>query len=97
MTHLRISVKESREKIAAKIHWHGDIFDLPQDAVPLASSEKTRHQAFRFGKNAYGFLFHLEVTKEMIQEPRRIGKLTVIFQMPKGTHDFKEHRCISLQ
>ncbi len=50
------------------LHWHGDIFDLPQDAVPLASSELTRHQAFRYGKNTYGFLFHLEVTEPMVRE-----------------------------
>ncbi|HLD50386.1 MAG TPA: gamma-glutamyl-gamma-aminobutyrate hydrolase family protein [bacterium] len=50
------------------LHWHGDIFELPQDAVPLASSELTHYQAFRFGKNAYGFLFHLEVTEPMLRE-----------------------------
>jgi GMP synthase (glutamine-hydrolysing) len=44
------------------LHWHGDIFDLPAGAVHLASSERTAHQAFRFGDSAYGLLFHLEVT-----------------------------------
>ncbi len=48
-------------------HWHGDIFDLPTDAVPLASSELTALQAFRYGKNVYGFLFHMEVTREQIE------------------------------
>ena len=48
-------------------HWHGDIFDLPADAVPLASSDLTALQAFRHGENAYGILFHLEVTREQIQ------------------------------
>ncbi len=47
-------------------HWHGDLFDLPPDAVSLASSELTAHQAFRYGRHAYGFLFHLEVTAEII-------------------------------
>jgi GMP synthase (glutamine-hydrolysing) len=42
-------------------HWHGDIFDLPRGATLLASSALTAHQAFRYGKNAYGLLFHLEV------------------------------------
>ena len=54
------------------LHWHGDVFDLPQDAIPLASSGLTRHQAFRYGKNAYGFLFHMEVTEKMIQEWCRV-------------------------
>lgn len=61
------------------LHWHGDVFDLPQDAAPLASSELTRYQAFRYGKNAYGFLFHMEVTEKMIQEWVRkfSGELTM--------------------
>jgi GMP synthase (glutamine-hydrolysing) len=42
------------------LHWHGDVFDLPSDAVSLARSELTEHQAYRFEKNAYGLLFHLE-------------------------------------
>jgi len=49
-------------------HWHSDVFDLPADAVSLASSELTEHQAFRHGNNAYGFLFHMEVTDPMIRE-----------------------------
>jgi GMP synthase (glutamine-hydrolysing) len=42
------------------LHWHGDVFDLPRDAVSLARSELTLHQAFRWGERAHGFLFHLE-------------------------------------
>ena len=48
-------------------HWHGDVFDLPKDAVALASSEWTEHQAFSYGDSAYGFLFHMEVTEEIIR------------------------------
>lgn len=47
-------------------HWHGDVFDLPEGAVALASSEMTPIQAFRHGENAYGFLFHMEVTTEAV-------------------------------
>jgi GMP synthase (glutamine-hydrolysing) len=49
-------------------HWHGDIFALPKGATPLASSPMTELQAFRFGKNAYGLLFHLEVGEPEIGE-----------------------------
>lgn len=49
-------------------HWHGDVFDLPGSAAPLASSEQTRHQVFRYGSNAYGFLCHLEVTENLVRE-----------------------------
>jgi GMP synthase (glutamine-hydrolysing) len=41
-------------------HWHGDTFDLPQGATLLASSVDYPHQAFRFGKCAYGLQFHVE-------------------------------------
>ncbi|HVR83851.1 MAG TPA: gamma-glutamyl-gamma-aminobutyrate hydrolase family protein [Planctomycetota bacterium] len=49
-------------------HWHGDIFDLPRGASPLASSALTELQAFRSGENAYGLLFHLEVGEPEIRE-----------------------------
>ncbi len=48
-------------------HWHGDVFNLPQSASLLASSDLTPCQAFRYGVNAYGFLFHAEVTRKIIQ------------------------------
>jgi len=47
-------------------HWHGDVFDLPRGAEPLASSALTPCQAFRYGERAYGFLFHMEVTEKII-------------------------------
>ncbi|HEY3324413.1 MAG TPA: gamma-glutamyl-gamma-aminobutyrate hydrolase family protein [Planctomycetota bacterium] len=50
------------------LHWHGDVFDLPAGATRLASSDLTSVQAFRFGSNAYGLLFHLEVTAKMLSQ-----------------------------
>jgi GMP synthase (glutamine-hydrolysing) len=47
-------------------HWHSDVFSLPRRAVSLGASEWTPCQAFRSGKNAYGILFHLEVTGAQI-------------------------------
>jgi GMP synthase (glutamine-hydrolysing) len=41
------------------LHWHGDVFDLPDGAEHLARSERTEVQAFRHG-NAWGVLFHPE-------------------------------------
>ena len=55
-------------------HWHGDVFELPRDATPLAWSKLTEHQAFRYGDSAYGLLFHLEVTEQII------GRMTRTFQ-----------------
>jgi GMP synthase (glutamine-hydrolysing) len=42
------------------LHWHADTFDLPDGAELLASSERYVHQAFRWGKKAYGLQFHVE-------------------------------------
>ncbi len=49
------------------LHWHGDIFDLPSSAVSLASSDLTRHQAFRHGASAYGLLCHMEATRDIVE------------------------------
>ena len=53
-------------------HWHGDVFDLPARATPMASSAKTAHQGFRAG-NACGILFHMEVNA------RIVGKMVDLF------------------
>ena len=49
-------------------HWHGETFDLPEEAEWLAYSEKCRHQAYRYGRKVYGLQFHPEVTAEMIED-----------------------------
>ena len=52
-------------KTFAPLHWHGDVFTLPEGATPLARSERTEYQAFRLG-NAWGTLFHLECTPSQL-------------------------------
>ncbi|HIF63095.1 MAG TPA: type 1 glutamine amidotransferase [Deltaproteobacteria bacterium] len=47
--------------------WHGDTFDIPSGAVHLASSPDCENQAFRYGDTAYGFQFHLEVDRPMVE------------------------------
>ena len=49
------------------LQWHGDTFDLPEDAVRLAGSPAYENQAFRY-RHAYGVQFHLEVSGEMAAE-----------------------------
>lgn len=46
------------------LHWHGDVFDLPDGARPLARSAQTEVQAFRV-RNAWGLLFHPEADAEL--------------------------------
>lgn len=48
------------------LHWHGDVFDLPEGASPLARSARTEHQAFRHG-NAWGVLFHPEADFALLE------------------------------
>ncbi len=48
--------------------WHGDTFDLPSAGKLIATSSPVRNQAFRYGENAYGLQFHLEVIETMIQD-----------------------------
>ena len=54
------------------LQWHGDTFDLPEGAVLLAGSPAYPHQAFRYGRAAYGVQFHVEVTGEMAREWARV-------------------------
>jgi GMP synthase (glutamine-hydrolysing) len=54
------------------LQWHGDTFTLPDGAVLLAGSPAYRHQAFRWGRSAYGVQFHLELSREMADEWTRV-------------------------
>ncbi|GLV56776.1 GMP synthase [Dictyobacter sp. S3.2.2.5] len=47
--------------------WHDDDFDLPAGAVLLATAHGRESQAFRWGENAYGVLYHIELTAAMLQ------------------------------
>ncbi len=48
---------------AEVFHWHGDTFDIPDGAVPLAESEACRNQGFVFDNRVVAFQFHLETTE----------------------------------
>ena len=47
--------------------WHGDTYDLPNNAITLAKSKLYPIQAFRV-RNAIGIQFHLEVSKYMVMD-----------------------------
>jgi GMP synthase (glutamine-hydrolysing) len=49
------------------LHWHGDVFALPEGATSLARSAMTEHQAFAYGGAAWGLLFHLEAKLDQVR------------------------------
>lgn len=67
--------------------WHGDTFDLPEGAKLLASSPLCKHQAFKYGDRVYGFQFHLEVDKPMIERWLRVPENKKEIEDLKGKID----------
>lgn len=45
-------------------HWHGDTFDIPTGAAPLASSDACRNQGFIYDNRVVALQFHLEITPQ---------------------------------
>ncbi len=50
------------------LHWHGDTFDIPNEATLLASTDKYAHQAFSCGRRALALQFHAEVEAARIEQ-----------------------------
>lgn len=53
-------------KLTHVYQWHREGFEIPQDAVLLATGEVFTNQAFCYRNIAYGVQFHPEITQEMI-------------------------------
>ena len=53
------------EKFTA-FHWHGDTFNLPEDAKSLFFSEACKNQGFIYNDRVIGLQFHLEMSNETI-------------------------------
>ena len=50
------------------LHWHGDTFDLPEQATLLASSSVYSNQAFQVGTNILALQFHMEVAADTLEK-----------------------------
>ncbi|MBP5246374.1 MAG: type 1 glutamine amidotransferase [Fibrobacter sp.] len=47
-------------------HWHGESFEVPEFAMPLAYSEACQNQGFKIGR-AVGLQFHLETNEATLK------------------------------
>lgn len=79
---------------ATVFHWHGDTFDLPENAIRLAHSKDYQNQAIKIG-SAVGVQFHLEVdeptirlwlekSKEELDSVPYISAQKIIEEIPKN-------------
>ena len=50
------------------LHWHAEVFELPDGATALARSSVTDLQAFRAGPSAWGLLFHAEADAQLVEQ-----------------------------
>jgi GMP synthase (glutamine-hydrolysing) len=53
---------------ARVLHWHGDTFDLPAQAVRLAGSAHYENQAFACGRGCLALQFHLEAEPRGLEQ-----------------------------
>src|SRR6202012_4207769 len=50
------------------MQWHEDTFGVPPGPVRLMTGATCANQAFRFGKTAYGFQCHWEVSVDLAKD-----------------------------
>lgn len=50
------------------LHWHGEQFEIPEDSLHLAFSEACGNQAFLYQSHVLGLQFHMEMTKEGLED-----------------------------
>jgi len=55
-------------------HWHGDTFDIPENARILAKSEACSNQAFLWKNQFLALQFHWEATPETVAEMIKYGQ-----------------------
>ena len=50
------------------LHWHEEMFEIPQEAKILFSNDNLQNQGFVLGKQAVGLQFHLEPEEDNLKE-----------------------------
>ncbi len=70
--------KKYHKQSLTVFHWHGDTFDLPENAKLLATSAACKNQAFVFGSRVMGLQFHFEVTEAGLAVMLKNGKAELV-------------------
>ena len=55
-------------------HWHGDTFDLPENAIHLAYSKGCKNQAYIYKDRVLALQFHLEPTHNSLRQMIDFGR-----------------------
>ncbi len=50
------------------LHWHGDRFEIPKNAIHLIQSAACKQQAFLYKNNVLAFQFHIEMTSDNLKK-----------------------------
>lgn len=76
-------------------HWHGDTFDLPENAVRIASSAACRNQGFLYNERVLGLQFHPEATASSVAEMVKAGaeELSTVETDPRKTGMKEKGNC----
>jgi GMP synthase-like glutamine amidotransferase len=68
--------------------WHGaEISRLPDGAVVLAANEACPVQAIRWGRHAYGFQYHCEITAATVSEWQQIPEYKASLDQALGAEE----------
>lgn len=67
------------------LQWHGaEVSALPAGAVVLASNPACPVQAMRFGRFAYGFQYHMEITERTVSDWEKIPEYKASLKQALG-------------
>jgi len=72
-------------------HWHGDMFDIPEGAIRLMSSDACANQAFLYGDRVLALQFHFEMTEDTIKDIIKNSRKDIVDSL----HVEPEERMIS--
>jgi GMP synthase - Glutamine amidotransferase domain len=61
------TIPDLPEKLTA-LHWHEQMFEIPEGAKLLFSSDLVENQGFLFGDNVIGLQFHFEPEEDNVRE-----------------------------